>query len=146
MDEAGYPQDALESNKMGIQLCNQGRFEEAVGCFDRAIELCPKFANAYCNKGNALKEMGDVERARMLYEKAMSINPDYATPYHNLGVLFKEAGDLSRAIPLLKRAMRLSARSNAEGLRNRTGDKRNKYILMVIAFAIFVVYIFAVRR
>ena len=40
-----------------------GRYEEAIECFDRALEINPNFAEAWNNKGNVLDELGRYEEA-----------------------------------------------------------------------------------
>lgn len=45
--------DVIELNNQGLMLLKKGRFNEAVQCFTRAIELDPNFAEAYKNRGDA---------------------------------------------------------------------------------------------
>ena len=43
-------------NNKGIALSDLGRKEEAIVCYDKAIEINPQYADAYNNKGNALSD------------------------------------------------------------------------------------------
>ena len=41
-----------EWNKKGSELYNQGKYEEAIKCFDKALEVEPKAFNIFTNKCN----------------------------------------------------------------------------------------------
>lgn len=45
-------------------FAEHGRWEDAIGCYDKAIHLNPKYTRARLNKGIALVERGRVEEAR----------------------------------------------------------------------------------
>lgn len=71
---------------------------------DKAIELSPRFAMAYYNKGNLLLEGRDYTSALSAYNKAIEHKPDLGEAYYNRGYVYfrlgnKEAGsaDLSKA-------------------------------------------------
>jgi tetratricopeptide (TPR) repeat protein len=46
------------------------KYEEAIKCYDKAIELKPDYADAWFEKGKALKEMGYKREAKKSFEKA----------------------------------------------------------------------------
>jgi tetratricopeptide (TPR) repeat protein len=70
-------QQSFDWCQKGIVLCQQGRNEEAITCFDEAILLVPKFLDAWTKKGNALKSLGRDDEAMTCYEKAITCNPEY---------------------------------------------------------------------
>ena len=41
-----------------MRLAEQGKLDEAVACYRRALELKPDFAEAHYNLGNALRTRG----------------------------------------------------------------------------------------
>jgi len=58
----------LEYNKeawtnKGITLAKQGNWEEAIKCFDKALEFDPTYKEAWNNKGVALFNQGKLENA-----------------------------------------------------------------------------------
>ena len=63
---------------MGNVLKDQGKLEEAIEAYKKALSLKPDYADAYNNMGNALKDQGKLEEAIEAYKKALSIKPDYA--------------------------------------------------------------------
>ena len=54
------------------------RLEEALASYDKALALKPDFAEAYNNRGNALKELKRLDEALASYDRALAIKPDYA--------------------------------------------------------------------
>ena len=54
----------------GFALYELGRYEEAIECYDKAIELDPDYADAWKHKGDALYELGRYEEAIECYDKA----------------------------------------------------------------------------
>ena len=57
----------------GVDLYEQGKYEDALECFDKAIELDPDFSDAWYNKGLVLQYLGREEEAQKCYEEAEKI-------------------------------------------------------------------------
>jgi serine/threonine protein kinase len=55
---AGTQLDAEQLSNKGASLCELGRVEDAMACYDRAIEIDPRYAPAWYNKGDALLNLG----------------------------------------------------------------------------------------
>jgi tetratricopeptide (TPR) repeat protein len=55
-----------------------GRYDEAIECFNRAIELGPKNAEAWNNKGAALGKLGRYDEAMEHFDIAIGIDPQYS--------------------------------------------------------------------
>ena len=90
---------------MGNALKEQGKLEEAIEAYNKALAIKPDYAEAYNNMGNALKEQGKLEEAIEAYNKALAIKPDYAEAYNNMGVTLKEQGKLEEAIEAYNKAL-----------------------------------------
>jgi hypothetical protein len=71
---------------MGVSLKDQGKLDEAVEAYDKAISLNPNHALAHNNIGNALKDQGKIEASIEAYNKSISLNPDYPETHKNLGL------------------------------------------------------------
>ena len=69
---------------MGVVLQGQGKFQEAIEAYNKALLLKPDFAEAYNNIGNVFKDrkLGDAIKS---YKKALSFKPDLAETYINMG-------------------------------------------------------------
>ena len=51
-----YLNDANLHNILGVSLQAQGKLEDSIHAYEKAIELMPKFYFSYFNLGNVLKE------------------------------------------------------------------------------------------
>ena len=100
-----YPQSLIAINVLGLALQGQGKLQEAVQAYDKAIQLKPDFAEAYSNRGNTLNELGQLDAAVKSYEKALAIKPDYAEAHNNLGNTLKELGQLDAAVKSYEKAL-----------------------------------------
>src|SRR5438876_226133 len=47
------PDSAVARSKLGVALAQQGRLDEAIAEFSKALQLHPTYASAYSNLGNA---------------------------------------------------------------------------------------------
>jgi len=59
----------------GIMLHNQGKFVEALECYDKALAIDPQNSNVLSNKGLSLHNQGKFVEALECYDKALAINP-----------------------------------------------------------------------
>ena len=109
-----HPKSLTVINLFGTALQVQGKLREAVQAFDKAIQLNPDSAEAYSNRGNALKELGQVENAVASfndavasYDKAIQLKPDFAEAYYNRGNGLKDLGRLDEAVASYDKAIRI---------------------------------------
>ncbi len=59
----------------GIMLHNQGKFAEALECYDKALAIDPKSSVVLSNKGLTLHNQGKFAEALECYDKALAIDP-----------------------------------------------------------------------
>lgn len=76
----------------GNELAEEGRYEEAIEEYTKAIEIDPDYAAAYNNRGYAYDELGEYQQAIDDYTKAIEIDPDCADTYNNRGYTYRELG------------------------------------------------------
>ena len=86
---------------------DQGKLDEAVACYRRALELKPDYAEAYNNLGIVLKEQGKLDEAIACFRRALELKPDYAEAHSNLGSALKDQGKLDEAVACYRRALEL---------------------------------------
>ena len=56
-----------------LSLASLGRFDDAIKCYDRALELNPDDADTYINKGTVLEKLGYDEEAKTCYNRATQL-------------------------------------------------------------------------
>jgi formylglycine-generating enzyme required for sulfatase activity/DNA-directed RNA polymerase subunit RPC12/RpoP len=58
-------------------------FEEAIKCYDKALEIDSRYYKAWNNKGIALHKQGKIEESIKCYDKALEIVPEHKESLHN---------------------------------------------------------------
>jgi len=108
---AETPNDSHAWYLLGRTKYNEGRYDEAVSSFEKALSLRPKYVEAENNLGLSLRELNKLDQAQAAFQAAIDwqgTEPADAQPYLNLGGLLADQGDLDQAIPLLLKAVTLS--------------------------------------
>ena len=80
------PMNAREEHERGMRLGKEGRFEEAVQAFRRALQISPSDASAAFNLGVALGSLGLYGEAEEAFRQAIYMAPHLAAPHYNLGL------------------------------------------------------------
>lgn len=92
-----------------IGLDRQQDYASAVRDYTSAIALKPDYAEAYMNRGNAHRKLGDKAQALKDYEASSQYgNPMKHLPYFGRGLVLEEMGDTERAYDAFKIAASLA--------------------------------------
>lgn len=94
-----------EWNNKGMSLINLSKYEQAITCFDKAINIDPKNSGAWDNKGSALRLMSRHIEAMDCYNNAIKINPSNARAWINKGASLSSLGQLDDSLQCLHRAL-----------------------------------------
>jgi len=113
-----YPQSLIAINILGITLQRQGKLQEAVSSYDKAILLKPDYADAYSNRGLALQALGELDKAVASYDRAIRLMPDHAASYSNRGLALHELGQWDEAVASYDKAIQFKP-DYAEAYSNR---------------------------
>lgn len=92
----------------GVALVIEGKYNEAIKAFDKAIELNPKDAVAYNNRGAAYGQIGNYKQQIEDSNKAIELNPEDAVAYNNRGVAHGELGNYEQEIEDCSKAIELN--------------------------------------
>ncbi len=71
---------------------------DAILEYERAIALCPSFADLRTRLGTLYRDLGELGRAREQYQAARAANPRYAPARVQLGVTLLQLGDTDAAL------------------------------------------------
>jgi len=94
-------------NNLGNVLKDQGKLDQALACYRRALELKPDYALAHNNLGLVLSGQGNLDGAVACYRRATELKPDFAEAHNNLGTALMHLGKLDEAVASFRRALEL---------------------------------------
>ena len=72
-------------NNIGRALAEEGRLNEALACYDRALAIRPDVPELLNNRGNALCNLGLPDEAETSLRRALGLRPEFANAHYNLG-------------------------------------------------------------
>ncbi|MGO9136445.1 MAG: tetratricopeptide repeat protein [Syntrophales bacterium] len=99
-------QNAWAQNNLGYAFELQGKKDEAIAHFQKAISISNE-ADAHYNLGTVLASQGKLDEAIYQFRESIRISPDYAKAYNNLGNALLYQGRLDEAITSYQEAIRL---------------------------------------
>jgi len=103
---ADYPATLPNAwNNLGILAAREGNTDQAIGFFEKALQLNPDHAVALQNLGNAYRQKKDWDAARKTLEHALVLNPEDAEANYGLGMVFAQLNDALRAYEYLQKAL-----------------------------------------
>ena len=91
----------------GSEFMNEGRYEEALEAFDKALEVNPEFVEVLSAKGGLLMELGRYEEAMSVYDKATQVEPENAMLLNKKGEVLIELEMYEEAITAFDKALEI---------------------------------------
>jgi Flp pilus assembly protein TadD len=91
------PNCAVAHNEIGTGLLHQGREEEAIARYQKALALMPTYGLAHHNYGCALLKLGRLDEAIDRFRKALVHHQGFYPAEHYLGVAFLQRGRMDEA-------------------------------------------------
>ena len=93
--------------EVGQAYADAGLVREAIAEYEKAIALCPQFADLRTKLGTLLREINDLPRAREQYEAAVTARPSYVPARIQLGVTLLSMGESEAAGEQWKKALEI---------------------------------------
>ena len=104
----GYPGNPIYFNSLGLSLKGQKKLDEAILCFQKAVDINPLYAEAYSNMAIVFQEQGDIDTAISLYHKALELDPNDINAYYNMGVALSGLGKTAQALACYKKVVKIN--------------------------------------
>ena len=76
---------AIKEAKVGMALLKEGKVDEAITSFEKALQLDPSLASVHFNLGAAYERKESLVKAREHFQKAIGLKPDFGEAYLALG-------------------------------------------------------------
>jgi predicted CXXCH cytochrome family protein len=97
-----------ENINLGNLYLRQGKIDEAIVAYQRAITLDPLFVGAYANLADAYRQQKRDDEGEKQLRKGLSLIPDAADLHHALGLLLVRKGDKVTALQEFAKASKLA--------------------------------------
>ncbi|MBF0566254.1 MAG: tetratricopeptide repeat protein [Nitrospirae bacterium] len=99
--------DVWELVNKGISLLNLKYYNDALNCFNQAIESMPNFAEAYLNRAVLYRALNDFPHALADYVTAINLKPKDPDAYFNRGNTLRAMGRIEEALKDYRSALLL---------------------------------------
>ncbi|MGH9703634.1 MAG: tetratricopeptide repeat protein, partial [Candidatus Acidiferrales bacterium] len=92
-------------NNLGILSAREGRTDEAILDFQRALQIDPDLLIALGNLGNAYRQAKRWKDAEDIFRRILDLNPEDPEANYGLGMVFAQRNDTDRAYEYLQKAL-----------------------------------------
>ena len=103
---------AAEWRDLGFELGKEGKFQEAIDYFEKAIELEPELEDVYYYMGAAYEKIEKYEKAIECFEKEAANNPSNAKPMSRIGICYELLNKFQKAIEAYERVINVDPKFN----------------------------------
>lgn len=105
--KAAY-EKAMNFTRPGFKALQEGKLQEALSAYTKAIAIYPQDANMYNNRGAIFSRLGKSDLALADFRKAVALEPSWGEAYNNLADELMQRKDYSGAENAIKVSARLS--------------------------------------
>jgi TolA-binding protein len=103
---AHFPKKAVKEFDKGLESDAQGKRDDAIRHYQKAVELAPDFYLAHNNLGSEYQAKSDFPNAIKEFERVVQLNQSDAAAYYNLSNVYMLIGQLPDAQKYLEEGLR----------------------------------------
>ncbi len=100
-----FREKAYALQRQGERLVAEGRLDQAIESYRKAVEIYPDFIHAYFLMGVAHSRAGRIDKEIESYRTALQIEPGYYQAHYNLGLALMKKDQYPEAIRSLERSV-----------------------------------------
>ena len=115
--DAKTPQEARTAYEQAKKLANEGKADEAISEFGRALMLHPQYLRAVNELGVLYFRLNRLEDAAAAFRQAVSLNARYHPPLLNLALVRYRQGNFGDAVTLFSRLLEEQPTLSAERIK-----------------------------
>ena len=97
-------QDVKALTTQGIEQCNDGQFDQAIGTFNQALKQKPNDPNLLYLRGRAYTAKGQYDRALADLNQAIKLNPSYGQAYFSRAMVYCYQENFDEAVKDIDKA------------------------------------------
>ncbi len=94
-------------NSLAGVYIKEGKFDQAIAAYNKAIEIKITAADPYYNRGCLYVKLGDFDLAIKDFIKVIQMNPKFVQAYDNLGFVYAKQGQLKQAVSFFTKALEI---------------------------------------
>jgi tetratricopeptide (TPR) repeat protein len=107
------PNSAYAWLNKGAVLADMKRLQEALECFDRSLNIAPRYETALSNKGVVLGQLDQHHEALRCFDRALELNPKSGHAWFNKARLLEERGRFEEAATLYRGLLKASLKEHS---------------------------------
>ncbi|MBM4293785.1 MAG: tetratricopeptide repeat protein [Deltaproteobacteria bacterium] len=111
-------EDAKTIVNRGLELCNAGKFDQAIQEFDMALKLKPNDAAIITYRGVAKYAKGQNDAALQDFEQAIKLDPKHGKAYYQRGMIYEKKENYEKAVADIKQAKSLGYGVETDWIKN----------------------------
>lgn len=104
---AAAPARAQKEFEEGMRYMGPGRYPDAIVHFTRALSIYSQMPEAYVERGNAHRSLGESDAALADFQAAADRNPALADAHNGIAMIYVERHDQRRALEELNKSISL---------------------------------------
>lgn len=100
----------LEQMRLGMELAQEGRLEEAVAAHEKAVEITPELVGAHVNLISLYGRLGQFANGEKHFQAAVQLDPKHPGSYFNHGLLLASQGKFLEAEEAFRKTLEINPR------------------------------------
>jgi len=100
--------DEISWNLEGAKYVKEGKIDEAIVCFNKAIKLNPFFELPWLNKASLLFRRKDYEKSLECVNKALELSPNWVDALRLKGMILINLKRNEKAVEVLRKAVKIN--------------------------------------
>lgn len=109
---------AVEFHKIGFTAYIDGNYEKALEYFNKSLDVDPKFARAWMDKGNVLTRMNRSAEAIAAYDAALALDTNIPQVWNSRGEALMSLGRYAEALESFEKVLAINP-DNSKAKENR---------------------------
>jgi tetratricopeptide (TPR) repeat protein len=117
LDASAYraPKDARKAYEKGLEAARKGKLPDAHKYFGKAVEIYPKYANAWYRLGTVLQKEHQTDAARTAFTQATTIDTKFLPPYLSLALMAYQAENWAEVLQFTGHILALDPLNHVSG-------------------------------